>query len=94
MFLLPGGKKNTRQRLGHFRGKRGAIRNKTGRIFVMAYGRRRAMQQKSSEGRTIKAANSAKVSTYTPSLISLKGSYVAMIFRRPLCRNPLDVRKK
>ncbi|AYM57365.1 hypothetical protein QOV31_000844 [Agrobacterium fabrum] len=52
------------------------------------------MQQKPSEGRTIKAANTATVSTYTPSLISLKGSYVAMIFRRPLCRNPLDVRKK
>lgn len=52
------------------------------------------MQQNSCEGRTIKAANTAKVSTYTPSLISLKGSYVAMIFRRPLCRNPLDVRKK
>ncbi|EGP56974.1 hypothetical protein Agau_C201069 [Agrobacterium tumefaciens F2] len=52
------------------------------------------MQQNSSEGRSIKAANAAKASTYTPSLISLKGSYVAMIFRRPLCRNPLDVRKK
>jgi hypothetical protein len=38
------------------------------------------MQQNSSEGRTIKAANAAKASTYTPSLISLKGSYVAMIF--------------
>lgn len=52
------------------------------------------MQQNSSDGRTIKAVNTAQVSTYTPSLISLKGSYVAMIFRRPLCRNPLDVRKK
>ena len=52
------------------------------------------MQQKPSEGRTIKAANAEKISTYTPSLISLKGSYVAMIFRRPLCQNPLDVREK
>ncbi|NTE46536.1 hypothetical protein [Agrobacterium pusense] len=52
------------------------------------------MQQNSLEGRTIKAANQAKVSTYTPSLISLKGSYVAMIFRRPLCGNPLNLRKK
>ncbi|CAD0211411.1 hypothetical protein AGRHK599_LOCUS1368 [Rhizobium rhizogenes] len=52
------------------------------------------MQQNSSDGRTIKAANTAKVSIYKPSLISLKGSYVAMIFRRPLCQNPLDVRKK
>ncbi|MGQ8631710.1 hypothetical protein [Agrobacterium sp. DE0009] len=52
------------------------------------------MQHNTSEGRTIKAANVATVSTYTPNLISLKGSYVAMIFRRPLCQNPLDLRKK
>jgi hypothetical protein len=52
------------------------------------------MQHNSSDARTIKAANAAKATTYKPSLISLKGSYVAMIFRRPLCQNPLDVRKK
>jgi hypothetical protein len=52
------------------------------------------MQHNSSDARTIRAANAAKATTYTPSLISLKGSYVAMIFRRPLCQNPLDMRKK
>lgn len=51
------------------------------------------MQHNSPDGRTIKAANAAQATTYKPSLISLKGSYVAMIFRRPLCQNPLDLRK-
>jgi hypothetical protein len=72
------------------------LRNKTAvfSLSLMAHGRRRAMQHNSPDGRTIKAANAAQATTYKPSLISLKGSYVAMIFRRPLCQNPLDLRKK
>lgn len=47
--------------------------------------------------RIIVAANGSKAATgsdttYAPNTIPLRGTYVAMIFRRT-CRNPLDIRK-
>lgn len=52
------------------------------------------MQQNHSDGRrTIEAANNTSLPSYKPNIIPLRGTYVAMIFRRS-CRNPLDLRPK
>ncbi len=49
-------------------------------------------QNSSDTRRTLQAANSAAVSTYKPLIIPLRGTYVAMIFRRSL-KNTFDARK-
>ncbi|WP_262526087.1 hypothetical protein [Agrobacterium tumefaciens] len=51
------------------------------------------MQQNSTAGRTIKAANTETVSTYHPIIIPLKGSFAAMIFRRSRGPKTHDVQK-
>ncbi len=41
-------------------------------------------QNSSDNRRTLQAANSAVTSTYKPLIVPLRGTYVAMIFRRSL----------
>lgn len=49
-------------------------------------------QNSSDTRRIIEAANNTAASTYKPLIIPLRGTYVAMIFRRSL-QNRLDMRK-
>ncbi len=49
-------------------------------------------QNSSDSRRTIEAANNTSASTYKPLIIPLRGTYVAMIFRRSL-QSRLDTRK-
>ncbi|NTJ42469.1 hypothetical protein G6L28_07630 [Agrobacterium larrymoorei] len=49
-------------------------------------------QSSSDSRRVLEAANSASSSTYKPLIIPLRGTYVAMIFRRT-CRGALSTQK-
>lgn len=49
-------------------------------------------QNNSDTRRTIEAANSTAASTYKPIIIPLRGTYVAMIFRRS-CKSAFDLKK-
>lgn len=49
-------------------------------------------QSSSDSRRVIEAANKASATTYKPIIIPLRGTYVAMIFRRS-CRKPLNTLK-
>lgn len=49
--------------------------------------------QTDAQGRRIIVAANGSETTYAPHTIPLRGTYVAMIFRRT-CRSPMDLRKK